>query len=49
LLAVDHALYLAIANATGLMNWRDWPPPLREREASVLDEARRATIGSSRG
>jgi 4-alpha-glucanotransferase len=37
----DHALYLAIAQATGLMNWRDWPPPLREREPSVLDEARR--------
>jgi 4-alpha-glucanotransferase len=37
----DHALYQAIAQTTGLMNWRDWPPPLREREPSVLDEARR--------
>ena len=40
----DHALYLAIAHATGLMDWRDWPPPLRDREPSALDEARR-TLG----
>ena len=37
----DHALYLAIAHATGLMDWRDWPPPLRDREPTALDEARR--------
>lgn len=37
----DHALYLAIAHATGLMNWRDWPPPLRDRAPAILDEARR--------
>jgi len=37
----DYALYLAIAHATGLMNWRDWPVPLRDRDPAALDEARR--------
>jgi len=37
----DHALYLAIAHAIGMMNWRDWPAPLRDRDPAVLDEARR--------
>ena len=37
----DHALYLAIAHATGQMNWRDWPQPLRDREPAALDDARR--------
>lgn len=37
----DHAIYLAIGHAIGMMNWRDWPVPLRDRDAAVLDEARR--------
>jgi len=37
----DHSMYLAIAHSTGLMNWRDWPQPLRDRDAAALDEARR--------
>jgi 4-alpha-glucanotransferase len=37
----DFALYQAIAAALGLPNWRDWPPPLRDRSPSALDEARR--------
>ena len=37
----DYAVYLAIAQATGLMDWREWTPPLRDRDPSALDEARR--------
>lgn len=37
----DYALYQALAHALGLPNWRDWPPPLRDRSPSALDEARR--------
>jgi 4-alpha-glucanotransferase len=37
----DHALYLAIAHATGVMDWRHWPAPLRDRESAAMDEARR--------
>ena len=37
----DFALYQAIAGALGLPSWRDWPPPLRDRSPSAIDEARR--------
>ena len=37
----DYALYQAVAHSIGLMDWRDWPPPLRDREPAALDEARR--------
>ena len=37
----DFALYQATAHALGLSSWPDWPPPLRDRWASALDEARR--------
>ena len=39
--STTHALYLAIAHATGLTIWRDWPPPLRDRDRRRSDEARR--------
>jgi 4-alpha-glucanotransferase len=38
----DFALYVAIATATGLGDWRHWPPPLRDRDPGALDEARRS-------
>ena len=38
----DYALYQAIAGATGLASWRDWPPALRDRSPSALDDARRS-------
>jgi len=38
----DYALYLSIAQATGLADWRHWSPPLREREPGALDEVRRS-------
>ena len=38
----DFALYQAIAHATGRQSWTDWPAPLRDRDPSSLDEARRS-------
>lgn len=37
----DWALYAAVAQAVGSPEWRDWPPPLRDRVPGALDEARR--------
>ncbi|HEX5069244.1 MAG TPA: 4-alpha-glucanotransferase, partial [Vicinamibacterales bacterium] len=37
----DWALYAAIAQRVGSPDWRDWPPPLRDRMPGALDEARR--------
>lgn len=37
----DYALYLAIADARGAWDWRDWPEPLRDREPHALDDERR--------
>ncbi len=37
----DYGLYQALADSLGLPSWRDWPPPLRDRSSSALDEARR--------
>jgi len=37
----DYALYRAVAEALDTPAWRDWSPPLRDRDARALDEARR--------
>ena len=37
----DYALFQAIAEAHPHLSWRDWPVPLRDRDASTLDAVRR--------
>ena len=37
----DYALFQALSEAHPLAAWRDWPSPLRDREPSALDAARR--------
>ena len=37
----DYALYASLARATGRSDWRDWPPPLRDREPAAIETARR--------
>lgn len=37
----DYALYVTLAEHLHLPSWRDWPPPLRDRDARALDDARR--------
>ena len=38
----DFALYQAISNAHGGSTWREWPAPIRDRDAGAIDEARRS-------
>ena len=38
----DYALFMALKDAHGGANWRDWPAPLRRREPEALAEARRS-------
>jgi len=37
----DYALYRALTETLGTPVWRDWPGPLRDRDARALDDARR--------
>lgn len=37
----DWALFAAIARAFGSADWREWPAPLRDRDAGALDDVRR--------
>jgi 4-alpha-glucanotransferase len=37
----EFALFQAIAAAHGGASWRDWPAPLRDRDARALDDVRR--------
>ncbi len=37
----DYALYSSLAHTMGQPVWRAWPTPLRDREPSALDAARR--------
>ncbi len=37
----DYALFQALSEAYPDASWRDWPPPLRDREAAALDAIRR--------
>jgi 4-alpha-glucanotransferase len=38
----DFALYRAIANATGVWSWLEWPAPLRDRDRQAIEGARRS-------
>jgi 4-alpha-glucanotransferase len=37
----DWATYAAIGGATGSMDWREWPTPLRDRDRAAIEDARR--------
>ncbi|MFI5177581.1 MAG: 4-alpha-glucanotransferase [Vicinamibacterales bacterium] len=37
----DYALFQALAGAVGTAAWRQWPDPIRDRNARALDEVRR--------
>jgi 4-alpha-glucanotransferase len=37
----EYALYVSLARAIGESDWRDWPPPFRDREPAAIEGARR--------
>jgi 4-alpha-glucanotransferase len=37
----DWSFFAALAESAGTTDWRQWPPPLRDRQPDALDEARR--------
>ena len=37
----EYALFMAIKEANGGRSWREWPAPLRRREARAMEKARR--------
>ena len=37
----DYALFQALSRSMPGVSWRDWPSPLRDRDARTLDDARR--------